>query len=664
MTEVKNHTPIRIDDGHCPIPATHRRLAEAHLLWHQALSSYQVPDAFRANLNAIIQALRNLTFSLQSEKEAIPNFSEWYAEWQKRLAAEPDAKWLIDARNIVVHQGDLELSSTALVRVLTWKDDVLTELQVPPAAPASLILNNIPVLDLLEGLRIPMADLRDAALEIERRWSVAALQGRELLETLARVYGLLSEVVLDAHAQVNRFECIPMDAAHPDFRSAYHRTGTLECMAVGREQRTQRGKLASGQGYELVSESSPASKDDLKRARRRYGLVSHGSEPWKTSDPILIAENILDRAKQILKKDKTHARMIFIRDGHGAWRQTIVNAADRTEKHILMRVIASFVERIGGDALIDVSEMWMLPANAFQELEGQDIKDAPSRKEALQVLIATRDGICRAYTTPFERGVFGRIKLEDTEESDEEPSLYYLKPVFEVWRRQGTRTLGDGKRVRRVWEPDPLDTCFCGGPKRFIECCRPMVEHVRALDSIMHEVQTALENGDSLRAEQLARASLAQYVIWIKQHTAPTRHIAEELHLNLINVDVPALHSHIRLLRETLYANGHADAFIPALIHLSEIVGVPEIAIRLMTLAAQSLWESGDVAGAVAQVKALGRLDQIHDAMALVLATRIVDLPSHQVLELLRRAARTAFSEGERASVKIGTSETLDRVRR
>lgn len=660
MAEVQNHTGNQTDYGHCPILATHRRLAEAHLLWHQALSNYQVPDSFRANLNATIQALRNVTFALQSEKQAIDNFSEWYGEWQTRLAAEPDAKWLIDARNLVVKQGDLELTSTALVRVLTWKDDVLIELQVPPAATTSLILNSIPLLDLLEGSSIPAGDLRASALEIERRWSVAALQGRELLETLARVYGLLSEVVLDAHAQVNRLECIPIDPAHPDFRSAYHRTDILECMAVGREQRTRRSKLASRHSYDLVSESSPVSANDLKRARRRYGLgKNQRPEPWQSSDPILKAENIVDRAKQILKKDKSHARMMFIRDGHGAWRQTIVNAADRTEKHVLMRVVASFIERIGADALIDVSETWMLPANAFQELERHEIQDAPSRKEALQVLIATREGIRRAYTTPFARGVFGRIKLENTHQSDDERGLHYLTPVFEVWRRQGTQTLSDGTIVRRVWEPDPLDTCFCGGPRRFIECCRPMMEDVRASDSIGHDVQTALENGDSSRAEQLARASLARYVIWIKQHTAPTQHVAEELHQNLINVDVPALHSYVRLLRETLAANGHADEFIPALIHLSEIVGVPQIAIRLATLTAQSLWESGDVAGAVAQVKALGRLDQIDDAMALILATRIVDLPSHEVLELLSRAARMAFSDGERVSAKLELAKHL-----
>ena len=63
------------------------------------------------------------------------------------------------------------------------------------------------------------------------------VERKEILEALARVYSLLGDLVLDAHAKVNRLQCLPMKPAHPDFRSTYHRTGLLECMAVGREQK-------------------------------------------------------------------------------------------------------------------------------------------------------------------------------------------------------------------------------------------------------------------------------------------------------------------------------------------------------------------------------------------------------------------------------------------
>src|SRR5438105_4921591 len=92
-------TRVRNDDySNCPVPATHRRLAEAHLMWHQTLTNYQEPDIFRANLNATIQALRNITFALQNEHQSIPGFKEWYSDWQSRLKMDADAKWLHEAR--------------------------------------------------------------------------------------------------------------------------------------------------------------------------------------------------------------------------------------------------------------------------------------------------------------------------------------------------------------------------------------------------------------------------------------------------------------------------------------------------------------------------------------------------------------------------------------
>jgi hypothetical protein len=66
----------------CPIPKTHRRIAEAHLLWHQAMDAYHDSSTFLANLNSTIQALRNVTFVLQSEKKKIPNFEQWYGQQQ------------------------------------------------------------------------------------------------------------------------------------------------------------------------------------------------------------------------------------------------------------------------------------------------------------------------------------------------------------------------------------------------------------------------------------------------------------------------------------------------------------------------------------------------------------------------------------------------------
>jgi hypothetical protein len=223
---------LAVDYSRCPLPKTHRRFIEAHLLWHQTLDQYQQPELFQANLNATIQALRNITFILQSEKHSFNQFEDWYGPWQERMRADPVLMWLKDARNSVVKQGDLETTSTAIVRLVTWRDDVLIEFSIPPGAPSSLIFRNLPLLELVNNTHLPPSDLKSAVIVIERRWSAPGLNGREILEALAQAYGLLSDVVLDAHITLGKTDCVLPRGTHVHFRSAYHPSGTLPLVAL------------------------------------------------------------------------------------------------------------------------------------------------------------------------------------------------------------------------------------------------------------------------------------------------------------------------------------------------------------------------------------------------------------------------------------------------
>lgn len=476
MVQPKSESDTSVDYSRCPIPKTHRRLVEAHVLWHQALEQYQQPELFQANLNATIQALRNVTFILQSEKHLFSHFEDWYASWQERMKVDPVLQWLKDARNTVVKQGELETDSTAVVKLVTWRDDVLMESSVPPGAPPSLILRNLPLIELVNNMHLPPGDLKSAAIVIERRWSVPDLEGRKILEALAQAYGFLSEVVLDAHITVGETACIPQDIPHTHFRSSYHPAGTLACMALGVENRTHSFELSTGQHLEPVNVIATIASEP-KIAAKRYGFGKTDQiAKWQEVDPLLVAERVLHNAKRMLRKDKVILRIVFIRDGQGNWHAAILNASNRTEKHLLMRIVARFIESVGGDAIIDVSEVWTLQLkDAAPRLDLDCIQDAPGRGEALQVLVATREGVLRAYDTPFTRGPFGGIKLGETLQL-EKHLPFYLEPVFAVWRRQGIVRLPDGKEVRRLWEPDPLDTCFCGGPRRFADCCKRLLD--------------------------------------------------------------------------------------------------------------------------------------------------------------------------------------------
>lgn len=532
--------PAGIDEdyGLCPVPKTHRRLVEGHVLWHQALATYQDVDSFRANVNALIQALRNITFILQSEKHRVSDFDEWYGAWQARMASTPLLTWVKDARNTVVKQGDLEIESSAVVTLLTWRDDVLSTVPIPPSTPTELVLRNVAVLDLAQKLGTPVGDLDAAAIAVERRWSAPGLAGKELLTSLADAYGRLSELVLDVHFHLGNTSCIPTNSPHPHFISKRHPSGTLACMVLGTRERTQRFQLSTGEEFvEGTSAVPPVRPQD---AARRYGFADDDTlKRWQRGDPVAFAERVDYMAKRMLKKDKSLQRFIFLRDADGEWSSIPIDAKDRTEKHILMRMVAEVVDATAADARVDVNEVWIIGEESVHELARHPIDEAPSRIEAVLVLVATREGVLRSYTTPFKRGPLGGIRLGDTS-NEEKRQAYYLAPIIDVWRRHGIRENADGRRFRRLWEPDPLDRCYCGAPKRYADCCKRPIEGGVA-ETPSDEIRRALADKRFDDAEVMARACLAQYVIWVRQHTTPTRHSADDLHRKFLEFDVPAL---------------------------------------------------------------------------------------------------------------------------
>src|SRR5947207_8464481 len=103
----------------CPVPATHRRLHDGHQNWHETCIKYSDPEGFRIALNATIQTLRNVTWILQSELKHSAGFDAWYATWQDKMKNDKRMRWLVEARNKLVKQGDLQTHSLAKAMLMT-----------------------------------------------------------------------------------------------------------------------------------------------------------------------------------------------------------------------------------------------------------------------------------------------------------------------------------------------------------------------------------------------------------------------------------------------------------------------------------------------------------------------------------------------------------------
>jgi hypothetical protein len=403
----------------CPIPNTHRRLEQAHYLWHQALAHYDDPVAFQANLNSCIEALRNVTFVMQNETNQIPEFVPWYEAWRARMKQDSVMAWLHNARTIVVHQADLETASSALATIHNNLSLAKHQKHVSPFLSTPFL-----AMAFSKGLPEPFAShRRDLVLSVERRWSASGLPDWELLDALGHAHGILSTVVAEAHQKAGQ----PFETRGHDGMVSRDPGGRLPCMITTREARTVR--LALKDEIVLTTRSHNVEFDPsiVPTLKKRYGKPP--AVLVNPRDPFAYAEALLEFAKRVLQADKFHLRFFHIRTPSG-WTIRLIDARDRTEKYALLRHLANEVKSLQGDAIVEIAEAWFAPLEVWRS--GGRPEESPDRKEVLVVSVGTADGLFRSYDTMFTRDSRGEIVLEDTIIRDV-PMPFYMAPFCEIW---------------------------------------------------------------------------------------------------------------------------------------------------------------------------------------------------------------------------------------
>lgn len=231
----------------CPLVTVHRRLDEAHRLWHQMSETYGDPEVFRMNLNNTIQTLRNVTFHLQKQKSEIPNFDEWYAGWQERMKQDEIMKWLHKARTAVVHEGDLVTNSKCRVSIIEGYDEPpYMEFETSPLKTAHAIT------DESKSRKLPKHIIANGIFQIERRWFVDSLDQKDLLDVIAGAYGFLAMLVNDCHKIMGLPDTVLMQCdykgkSHPLDIPRGHLEGKLPCMVVTKQMRTIFIRILTGE---------------------------------------------------------------------------------------------------------------------------------------------------------------------------------------------------------------------------------------------------------------------------------------------------------------------------------------------------------------------------------------------------------------------------------
>lgn len=410
------------DESHCPLEAVDRRLRDVHYFWLQANRAYFDPDQFRLSIQAAIQTARQVTFLLQKHKDIIPNFENWYEKgWRIKLAADPLMKWMVEARNRIEKQGDLEAHSFVCAEVMASYLDEGPKIQVPANlwhGPAELV-KSIP--DSLMGLHIK----KNGILKIRRRWIENTLPELELLDAVAIAYGKLAQLVSDAHVHMGLPDLVDTGEQY----SKNNCEGRLPCMIGHEDARTLNIWLATGKPLEFETIHTEINHSVIADPTTKYGinLKKIFAKRDKTQD---YARSIFAAARKIFEKDGYHSTIaILLRQCRPIGFQEL-RPVEHGHKYMIMRLLAQEAQKIGADAVILISESWMTSVNPSKLY--MCAADSPNREEFLTATAISK----KAPPLMLQARILRSGKKARLGQTHEEIGgiHFAFAPLYKIWR--------------------------------------------------------------------------------------------------------------------------------------------------------------------------------------------------------------------------------------
>jgi hypothetical protein len=409
----------------CPLASVDRRLADALRLWNGARQSYFDPDLFRTNVQSAIQALRSVTWILQKEKAKLTGFEAWYEPKQIQMRANPVLRWLVDARNRIEKQGDLETKSTVRTTLYAgWLDSRAHDMELPPrlttAMLAAALASSLGKSNIVDG----------CVIRIERRWVDSQLADFEILDALSHAYEFLQLLIFEAHGLFSKplFEVC-------EFQQTLRTTNfVLPTEMLTPFARHQWVDAKSGKPINIEHQQRTVTRDAAeKQAEEHYGS--------SFTEPAAPATNFREQCEYFFKR----AKIILVKDGHhistvvvdkGPQTQIVQYSPNtRAEKHAYIRDIADLCKRIGAHSVMLISEAWTasIPIEAAHTY--LHAIDAPDRGEALSLMATNKAGESIEISAAFTR-IEGKIIL-GAEERHEDRRSNLMTPFREAFATSG-----------------------------------------------------------------------------------------------------------------------------------------------------------------------------------------------------------------------------------
>jgi hypothetical protein len=418
---------MKHDDKYaCPLAAVDQRLDDVHSAWHNAQDAYFDPGRFRFSVQVAIQTLRTVTFVLQNNKKLFADFDAWYGPWQERFRTDKLMRWMVDARNRIEKQGDLEAHSFVRAEIVASHLNEGPIIEVPAElsdAPLKL-LKSVPINALGDHVR------KNGIMRISRRWVENTLPDYELLEAVAKAYGQISLLVSDAH---NVLGLATPTATNQTAAVAYPKEGTdgrMPCMVGHEDQRTLNIWLADGRPFDLSFDTKTIDRTKAHEIEAEYEISA--KDIWgdsKKNDEIIAS--LFQAARTMFLKDGYHIMIAFLLKNGTPVHLIQMAPSEHGEKYLMMRRLAHEVQRQAADAVILTSEIWRAkfdPQNPYRRAV-----DSSDRNEALISTLVSKTGDPIQYFAEIYRKA-GKVDLSETKVL-RGGAQFTFGPVYEVWEK-------------------------------------------------------------------------------------------------------------------------------------------------------------------------------------------------------------------------------------
>ena len=547
-----------------------KRLREVFSFWGKAAEAYADPEEFVINLNACIQAIRNVTFALQSQKSEIDEFDLWYAAWVDAMKKDRVMRWCVDARNTIVKQSDLETKSVAVASIHNnYLFEPSFKFEVSPIEN----LDNVAKL-LMERISKPLTDA--GYLRIERQWVVEELENVELLSALAHAFTVLVTLINDLKDRNGPTKIYPefdssKKAINPESIICLMYEHSPECMKAFEDYRTEWFSFPDLRPVHVDFVNIAVPESDEKAAKARYGnFLSEGKKPESFRERIdLFANN----AKHILEVDGYHMTVLFMFDARGHMEMIRTTFNEQSDKYVFWQRISKRVKRHGITELFFIGEAWTY------SMEDKIKFDSPehivNKKENLCISGLSKYGECINIAIPFYNQN-GKCILGEPIEDNNIPNFF--APINKIWGKGSHLTASNQQAMKakvispqkyylEQYEPGPKMPCLCGSGQKFKKCCSGEYRS-NAKDG----ASEAYNAGKYSEALNKCRLHLTWYILCHRAHTIPFLESEKNEAEELFETDIKALAYQVNLLMSCYEKTGKHKQFPSALDALSNAV--------------------------------------------------------------------------------------------